>query len=199
MTGKRAEHRVTRVQTTEHLPEQAPSLDVRLFGRVRVLRDGCESPPLARQPAAVLALLALHGGVVHRDHLVQALWPDEGSDVGRARLRNVLSKLRQTTGASVQERNESVTLHDTVRCDFTEFVRLASRAVSGVDDREDSYRASLAAQALWVGSPLEEFRYSTWAENPRARAFELQARLWKLLPAPEAKRITPGVTVPYPG
>lgn len=199
MTGNRAQHPIARVQTTEHLPDQAPSLDVRLFGRVRVLRDGCESPPLARQPAAVLALLALHGRVVHRDHITQALWPDEGSDVGRARLRNVLSKLRQTTGASLQERNDSVTLHDPVSCDFVEFVRLASRAVSGVDGREDSYRACLAAQALWVGSPLEEFRYSAWAENPRTRALELQDRLWKLLPAPEAKRITPGVTLPYPG
>lgn len=53
----------------------------------------------APKPAAALKILVLRGGLIHKDKLVAALWPNEDLAVGRGRLRNVLSKIRRATGA----------------------------------------------------------------------------------------------------
>lgn len=166
--------------------QDAPGeLDIRLFGRTRIFRNGVEVPVPSRQPAAVLKLLALNGGVMHPDKLVQALWPQDDSALARARVRNVLVKVRKPTGVLIQERRDSVTVLDVIRCDLLEFIDKASRAVAGIEDREATYRLGLEAKTLWAGPPLEDHRYDEWAQTPRQRAFDLRERLWAMLPSPE--------------
>lgn len=159
------------------------SLDLRLFGAVRLFRNGVELPLPSRKPAAALKILALRGGAIHRDKLVAALWPDEDLLIARPRLRNVLSKLRRTTGVGVQERSDSVRVLDTIRCDVVEFIQIGSRVLAGVDEPRERSRLCLEAQALWVGPPLEEDCFEAWARPHRRRAFELQRRMWDLLPS----------------
>lgn len=157
-------------------------LDVRLFGSCRIFRNGVEVTLSAPKPAAAFKILVLRGGVIHKDKLVAALWPDEDLAVGRGRLRNVLSKVRRATGARIQERNDTVRILDTVRCDIVEFVTIASRALAEVDDTPLRRRLCVQAQALWVGPPLEEDCFAEWAKPHRELAFQLQRSMWALLP-----------------
>ena len=167
------------------LTTQSPEpgrLDVRLFGHFKIFRDGAAVPIPQPKAATALKILVLNGGVIHKDKLVEAVWPDDDPAVGRARLRNLLSKIRRTTGAQIRERNSSVLLLDDVRCDLVEFIQLATRALAAIDEPQESARLCIEAQDLWVGPPLEEDRFEPWAQGPRKRAFDLQRRMWTLLP-----------------
>lgn len=177
---------------------------MRLMGRFRLYRDGVElQVPLGRA-ASAFKLLVLNGGVVHRDTMIEHLWPGEPTQVGRARLRNVLSRVRRDTGAIIERTTDSVILDDDVRCDLVEFIMKGSRALSGIDGREESFRMCLEAQELWAGAPLEDNRFEPWADQVRKRAYEIQARMWELLeavqkdphwprPDPHAPPTAPGV------
>ena len=169
-------------------------LDVRLFGPCRILRNGVEVQRPAPQPAAALKILALRGGVIQRDKLVAALWPDEDIAVARARLRNVLSKLRRATGVRIQERKDSVLVLDRVRCDVVEFIQLAGRAVAAADQPRKRNQLCVEALALWVGPPLEEDCFAVWAQSHRRRAFELQRAMWAFLPPTDSSDIAPNPT-----
>lgn len=172
-------------------------LEVRLFGSCRIFRNGVEVTLSAPKPAAALKVLVLRGGVIHKDKLVAALWPDEDLAVGRGRLRNVLSKVRRATGARIQERNDTVRILDTVSCDIVEFVTIASRAIAEVEDTPQRRRLCVQAQALWVAPPLEEDCFAEWAKPHRDLAFQLQRSMWALLP--EGQAAPPATPAPRRG
>jgi DNA-binding SARP family transcriptional activator len=155
--------------------------DVRLFGRFRLFRDGEEIKVPHPQGAKALKLLVLNGGVVHEDRLAAALWPADQPGESKTRLRNVFSRLRQETGAKISRRNTAVILDDTFRCDIIEFIERGTRAASGIDGREESYRLCVEVESLWAGPPLEEDRYEPWADEARQRAYDVQSRVWAML------------------
>lgn len=161
---------------------ESGALDIRLFGPPAIYRNGVQVPMPPRLPARALKILALRGGVVHCETMVGLLWPDDGLALGRRRLRDVLSKARRATGAAIQERNNTVQVLDELRCDVVLFVRLASRALAGIDDPKEARRLCIEAQSLWIGPPLEEDKFEPWARPHRRRAFNLQKHLWAMLP-----------------
>jgi len=158
--------------------------DIRLFGRFRVLRDGVELDPPIGLSAAVFKALAVNQGVINREKLIGQLWPDDSLDVGRTRLKHVLYRVRQDTGARIQSRRATtVVLQDPFRCDITEFIQEGLRTLSGGLDSEDSERALLRLQAMWMGPPLEDNPYDLWAEDVIRQAHAVKERLWLLLDA----------------
>jgi DNA-binding SARP family transcriptional activator len=84
--------------STEARTASTGPLSVRCFGGFRVLAgdrpvDLSGVKPRAR---AVLQMLALHGGAtVHRELLVDALWPESGAAVGIRNLQVAISSLRR--------------------------------------------------------------------------------------------------------
>ena len=157
-------------------------LDIRLFGPPAIYRNGVQVPMPPRLPAKALKILALRGGVIHCDTMAGLLWPDDNVALGRRRLRDLLSKARRATGAAIQERNDTVRVLDELRCDVVLFIQMATRALADIDDPREVNRLCIEAQSLWVGPPLEEDKFEPWARTHRRRAFDLQKRLWALLP-----------------
>lgn len=82
-------------------PLAATDYRVTLFGGFELTHHGEPvDMPRGRVPA-VIKLVILNGGYLTTDVLTDALWGDVTIDVGRRRLRNVLSRVRAVCGDSV--------------------------------------------------------------------------------------------------
>lgn len=131
-------------------------------------------PPLRPRARALLQLLAIHQGKdLHRERLIDALWPDAPADAGPHRLQVAASNVRQSLAAvglgdqAVQRNGDAYRLVlPGARIDLTEFetrLRLARRSGtladwSGVLD-------------LYIGELLPEVGAAEWvlAERDRYR------------------------------
>jgi DNA-binding SARP family transcriptional activator/predicted ATPase len=76
-----------------------PGLDIFLFGKPRVERDGAAVAVARRKALALLAYLAVTRQPHSRDALVALLWPELDSERGRAALRSTLASLHHAVGA----------------------------------------------------------------------------------------------------
>ncbi len=74
---------------------------VQTLGFPEIRRDGWPCPVALRKGLALLVYLAEAKGPVGRDVVATMLWPDDGEDVVRARLRRLMSRLRLTLGDDV--------------------------------------------------------------------------------------------------
>jgi DNA-binding SARP family transcriptional activator len=108
-------------------------------------------------------------GAVHVDELSEALWPGSPPGAGRARLRNVLSRLRADCGELIIRVGETVAVADDVEVDVAVFEAIARRALAL--PAADPRRQVLGIQALGVaqGELLPEDIYRDWAVGPRER------------------------------
>src|SRR5262245_59324341 len=80
-------------------------VDVRLLGRFEVTVDGRIVPPTAwsrrRQAASLVKLLALTPGCrLHREQVIDALWPGLSVETAAPRLRQAAHHVRTATGLS---------------------------------------------------------------------------------------------------
>src|SRR5215475_970329 len=98
-------------------------VEIRLFGGVRVARDGLGEAPVDGRPArALLCWLALHRGAQPRALVAARLWPDVLEESARVSLRAALSALRRSLGADgVLADRESVSLAEHVGVDARRF------------------------------------------------------------------------------
>ena len=163
------------------LDASTPTFRVFVLGRFRVERDGVEIRVPPGKVSTVVQRLALNGGSIHRERLMEELWPEAPVKEGETRLRNVLTRVRRHTGANIMGRGPSITWVDTLWCDLDVFIRLATRALSGASPPEKVRALCLQAQSLWHGAPLEDQRYRPWADALRRRANDLQERMWAQL------------------
>ena len=93
------------------------TVQVRLLGRMAVLREGVEvALPASRKVRALLAHLACSSGEISRTRLCELLW--DGPDDPRGELRWCLSKLRSVLDDA--ERARVVTRGDTVALDLAD-------------------------------------------------------------------------------
>src|SRR3954470_19908057 len=97
-------------------------VDVRLFGGVRVAREGAPTVVDGRPARALLCWLALHRGPQPRALVAARLWPGVLDDSARVSLRAALSALRRSLGpAAVIADRESVALAENVAVDVRRF------------------------------------------------------------------------------
>lgn len=142
---------------------------VRLFGGVRVERDDEQVAPPPGAPSALLRMVAACGAV-HLEELSEALWPESPAGAGRARLRNVLSRLRAGCGDVVVRVGESLAVAENVVVDLAVFEAHARRALALPAGDPERSRAAKAALACYDGELLPEDVYREWAVEPRERA-----------------------------
>jgi DNA-binding SARP family transcriptional activator len=153
---------------------------VRLFGGTRVVPagsgpgDGVQPP--AGTPAALLRLVAVRGSL-HVEEVCDALWPDSPPGAGRARLRNVLSRLRAACGAVVVRDGETVALAPGVQVDVAVFEATARTALALPAGSPERVTTAKRALALHDGDLLPEDLYREWAAAPRERARGLRLAL----------------------
>ncbi len=124
------------------------TLRLSLLGSPEALCDGVPLAVDTRKATALLAYLAVEGGVHNRDSLAGLLWPEYAPDRARAALRRTLSTLRSALGGRwVAVARDSVSL-DGGDVDVAEFARLAA---------SDDLRDLEAAAALHRGPFLAGF------------------------------------------
>lgn len=142
--------------------------EVRVLGTLEVERDGVVTTPTGRV-GELLAYVALHGGQVRADEVVDVLWPDaDAPQRGRERLRTVLRRLRRDHGEVVERHGEVLRLTPSTRTDVAALRRDATRARAGGADRE---RAAAAAVAHHRGRPAPSLGAPEWL-GPLERELE---------------------------
>lgn len=157
----------------------AQIVSVRLLGGFEVLVDDVpvDDDAFERRPAASLVkLLALNGGRLHREQVIDALWPDALVEEAAPRLHQAASYARRALGdkASVVLRDNTVLLFPDaqVTVDVETFEQAADLAFSG------SAEEAASAARLYVGPLLPLDPYDDWVGERRER---LRQRLLDVL------------------
>src|SRR4051812_23483071 len=163
------------------------AIDIRLRGRFEVAVDGADVPPNAwqrRAAADLVKLLALAPSrTLHRERVLDALWPDVAVDEAAPRLHKAAHYARRALGRddAVVLRAESVALLPgaDVTVDAAEFQRLAAEA----ELRGDAASADRAL-ATGAGELLPDDPYAAWVEadheaiSARRTSLLRQAERW---------------------
>jgi DNA-binding SARP family transcriptional activator len=163
----------------------APSCEVRLLGGFSVTVD---DRPVSvdswrsRRAADLVKLLAMQSNRhLHREQVMEALWPDLSPEAAAANLRKAVHYARRAMGTEDAIAFGSGMLelwpHGTLNVDLDRFVREADEALSS-----KSRDACALAVRSYPGELLPADRYEAWAEDARARA---QARCVALLKGAE--------------
>ena len=158
----------------------APSVQIWLLGGFSIVIGGRDvAPQIRRRDALRLAkflALAPHRRI-HREQLIDALWPEASFDSVQNRLHKAAHYLRSAIGLtdSVVLAGDLVALlpHTEVDTDVSAFERLTDRAGHEGDDG-----AADRAIELYQGDLLPHDPYEEWLDNDRER---LRSRLRELL------------------
>ncbi|TAL21761.1 MAG: hypothetical protein EPN99_07045 [Frankiales bacterium] len=137
-------------------------LEVRLLGGFAVLRDGVPVPVAAGTGAQAVKYVALQGGRVSADRLVEALWPRAEPGRGKVRLRNVLARLRQS-GELLERDGDEIALVEGCAVDAVTFMEESAAALAGTEEQ------LRRAVARYAGELLPGDRYQDWTSGPRER------------------------------
>ena len=153
---------------------------ITLLGGFEVVVDGHQVPPAEwrrRQAAALVKLLALAPGrSLHRERVIDALWPDLDLDEAAPRLHKAAHYARRSLGdpRSLVLSGETAALFPDadVEVDAFVFQRLAQSA-------RDAAAAGGAADA-YPGELLPQEPYEPWTEEPRERLRRLYLQMLRL-------------------
>lgn len=163
-------------------PKQAPMLEISSLGRFEIRLRGEVLAPNSfsrRKALEVLQILLLKApSPIHRDQLMDLLWPEVESDRGNNRLHGVVHSLRRALGSEAQElivcehgmysiRNEELFV------DLWEFRRLLARSRQARAQSRD-LRIVLLEEltSLYQGELFPSDLYSEWAVAARAQVKE---------------------------
>ncbi len=141
------------------------------------------------QEALLLKYVAARGGRVHSEEALEAMWPDVEPDVGKNRLRTVLSRLRSAAGDVVERQGKSLVLSKSLSVDIHEFVTEVDRARAAASaNRAQAVAIARSAMARYRGDFLPDDPYEDWADEPRQRARTMMIGLLDLCAEDAAKR-----------
>lgn len=132
-----------------------------------------------RRAAELVKLLALADRHrLHREQIMDALWPDLAPEAAAANLRKAVHFARRAFGSddSLAGTTDAIELwpNGHVTIDAEIFVDGALSALESGDETECA-----RAAALWTGELLPDDRYASWAEEPRERIRLLAIRVLK--------------------
>ncbi|MFL5911733.1 MAG: ATP-binding protein [Gaiellaceae bacterium] len=147
-----------------------PTIHITLLGRFVVTVDGvpvAESGWTRRHAAALVKVLAMAPARrMHREQIIDLVWPDETLDEAAPKLHKAAHFARRSIGVpnSVVLYGDNITLcpDEDTTVDVVEFENLARRALL-----DEDVAAAREAIALYGGELLPQDRYETWAEDRR--------------------------------
>lgn len=116
----------------------------------------------------LVGVVVAYGGMASFDQISEAIWPGDDVEASRARLRNVLLRLRRVVGDVLVRSGTGVRLAPDMGCDLYDFERAAGDALATVRNDPD-VAGQLATQALRMaeGSAFADFEYEEWAMAAR--------------------------------
>ncbi|MGH9084320.1 MAG: hypothetical protein ACRDYW_02610, partial [Acidimicrobiales bacterium] len=144
------------------------AVEIRLLGGLQVLIAGRPVDVPVGAASRAVALLAIRRAV-HVEQLTEVLWPGTEPEVGRRRLRNVLSRVRQAAGPILVRQGDRVELAPEVVVDHHVLDTKVRRALAMAPGPE---RASALVEALEAdtGPLLPGLVYEEWTDSARRRA-----------------------------
>jgi DNA-binding SARP family transcriptional activator/tetratricopeptide (TPR) repeat protein len=158
------------------------SVRITLLGDFAVEVDGRAVPPAnwsRRDPAALVKLLALTSGRLHREQVIETLWPDVPVHLGAPRLHKAAHYARRLIGhpGAVQLQQETVALFPEmqVEVDAREMLRRGRQAVAASDPA-----AAETALALHAGPLLPQDPFEPWTAETRLALESLHLELLRL-------------------
>lgn len=139
---------------------------VSVLGRFAVTRGTDVVTPSPGNPATLVKVLTLRGSLTV-EQAIDLLWPDADAPTGRARLRNLLNRIRGQAGDLVVRNVEVLQLGADVVTDVARFDELVEHTLAAPsDDRPGAARVAMAA---YGGELLPGDVYEDWAAGPRER------------------------------
>ena len=165
-------------------PSRQPTFYITLLGRFAVARDGdlVDDAAWARRHAASLVkLLALAPSRrLHREQVIDALWPDQTLDEAAPKLHKAAHFARRALGVTqaIVLRGDAVSLlpDSDVQIDVITFERLADTAL-----RSDDARLLADAIDRCTGELLPDDRYDEWLDARRQHVRQLQTDVLRRL------------------
>jgi DNA-binding SARP family transcriptional activator len=167
-----------RSDRAEHL-EPRPA-DVVLLGEFAIRRGAVDVTPPDGLAATLVKVVAVRGPT-HAEALIEEFWPDADLDTGRARLRNLMHRLRARCGELVVRRGDALALAAGVGTDLASF----ERAVVDLQAADEARRPALARRAvsLYGGELLPDDRYTDWITTARERLRRRHVELLEVIAA----------------
>lgn len=108
-------------------------------------------------------------GPLHIEQVTEELWPGSSAETGRARLRNVLARLRASCGPVVVREGDVVVLTDEVEVDAVRFEAAVRRALAAPQGDPGGPVWARRALDIYSGPFLPEDPYSEWTQPVRER------------------------------
>lgn len=170
-------------------PDPVLGVTLRLLGPTMLRRGTREVPVPPGRPAALLEMLGL-ADEVPVDEVLERLWPEIDPDIGRARLRNTLNRLRDACGPVVVRHGDALRLAAEVSVDARHVEASARAALDGLRTvegpskgepagitRAGALEAARAVINRHTGMLLPGRPYDEWAIEGRERLVRLQLAL----------------------
>ena len=146
---------------------------VRLLGAPEAYADGAWLPLTPTRPHAVLAYLAVHGGLVRRCELAALLWPEADRRSAQSSLRQVVARLHHGAFSSLIGRDRTGLW---CRCDSD-----VGRFRRAVGERRWADAFALHEGPLLYGFEIDADEYAAWLAGQRAAVAEDWARACRAL------------------
>jgi len=161
------------------------NVEIDLLGGFAIRIDGRVIPATEwrrRQAASLVKLLALAPRrTLHREQVIDALWPHTAIDDAGPRLHKAAHFARRSLGDSsalVLSGDTASLFPDAhVVVDVDEFERNAKQAIAALDRDPEGKAAAAAAADRWAGELLPDDPYEVWLAVPRDRLRQLHEEL----------------------
>jgi DNA-binding SARP family transcriptional activator/ATP/maltotriose-dependent transcriptional regulator MalT len=165
------------------LVDDSDAWTLEVLGGFAVRRGGREITLPPGRPERTVRRLAAAGGRLHREALMEFLWPEAPLAVGANRMRNLLSRIRKAAGELVVREGDMICFASACEIDRDRFEASAARAldVRGRGDADTAAGLARTALSLYRGELLPDDDYDDWVLTPRERLRSLQLELLDML------------------
>ena len=157
-----------------------PSAEIHLLGQFSVSRNGAPAAIPLGHAAQALKIVALFRRV-SVDELAELLWPGAGPGVRTRRLRNILWRIKSSSGDLLQRRDNFICLENGVVTDVALFEDAAEKALKGDVLLETAHDLAREAIQVYGGELLPSDRYADWTTGPREALTQLRLQLLDLM------------------
>ncbi len=150
--------------------------EIAVLGTFAVTRSGDPVTPPPGLPSDLVALLAVRGPQPV-ESVIDILWPDIELTTGRSRLRNLLNRIRSSSGDLIDRRGVELRLAVDCTCDLWAFRDAAAGALADTGEQ----RTGLARQALMRAGRLLPALDAEWLVGPRREVHRTTLELLDLV------------------
>lgn len=162
--------------------DQRPRYLVNVLGHFDIWHGDRDATPPRGKPSQLVQVLAIHNGRLHREQVIDALWPNDPVRIGTVRLRNVLARVRAHTGRLITRYGHVLFFAAPHRIDLTEFLQLSEHAIQHADHNPQQTVASgTRALMLHRGPLLQDDPYAELVQAERRHVEERHRLLHEAL------------------